>query len=943
MFRAIQGTTHRTEDHAVPTNTRNDIRTRRVIPALTPLALVLAAGLTGCGETTTVRSNSHFTPTSKNSEFSAEGKASLANIAIDPAQAESPYTGSDYVAEGSEFELPQQWVSEARESTADIRYQRAYAQSMQVGADANYTEALAGADAELQDGFVSRDTGYADAVRTESIYNARIDQMQTEIQARGVEANAEFQRQERFLSASVSEWQAEIERMRTKSERDWAASLAEHDRMLATYQAVQERGQAEINGMVQTAELTEDRAVEKVQTLRAQASSVAQETAAEVSKINQLISTTAEQTQASVSELRQRAESLDSEFSSEIATLGAKADQFEASDADANYKLEAEAAQVNYETSLASAEDMRMQAEERATRDRAELERLTSDANAALESSKTSYEEARKWIAGHYSNAIADVDFSMARADHVEYTARSAFVKAETDARVAALVKQAEHDEAISEAELAKIQAESLAEARRIQAEYAKEFAAQAKKGSVEIPSNSQERPSGASEGDEVPTFKTADAKPVHVDPDRVANFKIELAKASKIRRDADSARLKAVAARDAEMAKFQDWWNGKQSEFNTAIASANAFQQKSDAEVSRLITRADSMIAAAETELARALVEAESGRTEVLATIETLRGNASTLDKKRAAQVKQLFAQADATARIGESKVASLKVQRDAVARRGEAKSAQLLAEASSLEQSQRAVVAQMNEEINGARKILDAELARLDQATKSYVAIAEANYNEGIAMADAFERISIANTSELTARHIASRQQADADIAYMQRVAQAGQLKRDAAVTRLYAEADKELAFRQAQDIAARGSINADHAIALAGAEREFAVADARDAGVRSRFDHRVAMTQSDRNRAYAELYASSQDQIARTEIAQAQAQTYSELSLAALERLNTTAKSFSLTAQRNWDSRLAMPTNAPSYESIVPLTNDNPLSNDFSTFANVETDTE
>src|SRR5690606_22600573 len=138
-----------------------------------------------------------------------------------------------------------------------------------------------------------------------------------------------------------------------------------------------------------------------------------------------------------------------------------------------------------------------------------------------------------------------------------------------------------------------------------------------------------------------------------------------------------------------------------------------------------------------------RALVEAEANRNEVFARITALRGNSQTLDKKKEAQVRQLLAQADATARTGESKIASLQVQRDSTARRGEAKSRQLLAEAASLESSQRAVVAQMREDIDASRQILAAELNRLEQGAASYIAVAEANYNESRALADAFERI--------------------------------------------------------------------------------------------------------------------------------------------------------------------------------------------------------
>lgn len=901
-----------------------------------PIALILAAGLTGCQSTPTISQSS-------DDNFTTEGKAQLSTISLDSSRVEGEFTSTDYMTEGDSFELPQEWVSEARSGTADIQAQRANAQAFEVHAEATFNEEMANADANLQDSIVSRDTGYADAQRTRAIHNARLGQMDRQIEAQGFESDAKWERQEAFLSASVKEWQSEIERLRSESEKDWSSSLAEHDRMMTTYAVVRDRGQAEIDQMSKTVDLTESRAFSKVQSLRSEAQSVAQQSAAEVSSLNQQILTTTEQTQAEVARLTQQAHSLDAQLSSEVTILIAQANQFEAADADANYKLSIEGAQTNYETSLAQAQDIRLDSDERSMQDRAHAARLSADANAKLASSQTTFEEAQQWISSQYTKSMADISNTLAQAERQEHITRSAFVKAETDARVAALHKEAEHDRALAENELEKIKAESLAQASSLTAKFSKEFADQARKGSFVIPSNTTEAKDSTSAGDSTPKLAKSESKPTNIEADRIAAFKIGLAKASQLRQAADANRLDAIAHRDAELSKFNDWWGSKQADFHATIASIEAFEQKSNADVSRMLTKSDSLIATAETERNRSLVDAESGRTEVLASIETLRGNSVTLGKKKEAQVKQLLAQADAEKRIGESKIASAMVQRDAAGRRGEAKSAQLLAEASSLEQSQRAVVAQMRNEIDASVQILEAELARLNQGTKSFIAIAEANYNEGLAMADAFERIAVANTTELTARHIASRKQSNADIEYLEYLASAGELLRDAEVTRMFAVADEELGMQRAHDIAARGEIQANQEIALASSTREFTVASARESSVRTRFDHRVAMTDADRNRAYADVYAQGQQQLARTEMAAAQAATYSELSLAALSRLNTAAQSFQVTAQRNWDNRLAMPTQFTQPTGVEELFDSSKSAFDFSEFATVPTDTE
>lgn len=898
---------HPTPEDLTMNQTRTTQRPAATIARLSPLAVVLAAGLlTGCASNGTSPSAKNFTP---------EGRASMATTNIDPGQAQGGFTSAGYIAEGEELTLEQQWVSEAREGAARLEAQRAAAQAAEVVSFADFDEAMAGADADLQDSFVSRDTGYADAELTRSVHDARLHEMGRQINAKSVATETEFRRQESFLSASVKEWQAEVERMRSQSESEWQDALAEHDRMLATRAAVQDRGQAEIDRMMKAVKLTEDRAVSKVAALRTEARAVSEQTAAEVDKLSQMILTTRTETDATVADLTQRAHSLDDNLASQIAELNAQADLLETADADHLYSLSVESTQVNYETALAEAEDMRLAANERAEQNAAKVAKMTADAHAVFTSSQTQFDEAQKGIQGQYAKLMAEVSKVTAEADRVEQIARSAFVKAEIDARAAALREQAEHTRALAQAEQEKIEAEANAEAKKLQARFAKEFAEQARQGSFTLPTKQNELNPGVEADDASPQFAEASKKPQNIEPERIAAFKTGLARATKFRQEAEAGRIEAVAMRDAEMAKFNDWWNGKQAEHRSTLASIDSFRQKSDAEVTRVVTRADSMVAQAETERTRSLIESESNRNEVYARITALRGNSVTLDKKKGAQVRQLLAQADATAQTGDSKIASLTVQRDATGRRGEAKSKQLLAEASSLETSQRAVVAQMHEDIEASRQILAAEMDRLQQGAASYVAVAEANYNESLAMADAFERIAVANTGELTARHVASRRQNEADIGYMQALAQANGLVRDAEVTRLYAQADEQLGLGQARDIAARGSIEADQQIALASVNREFTVADAAETGVRARFDHRVASTQAERNRSYADLYRQGQHQRVRTELAAAEAASYAELSAAALERLSATSESFRLNAQRNWDSRLAMPGQLPT----------------------------
>ena len=82
---------------------------------LTPLALVLAAGLTACGGKTVSSNTTGAKFTTSGADFTASGKASLAQASIDPTLAKSDQTRETFITEGASYDLPQQWVSEARD------------------------------------------------------------------------------------------------------------------------------------------------------------------------------------------------------------------------------------------------------------------------------------------------------------------------------------------------------------------------------------------------------------------------------------------------------------------------------------------------------------------------------------------------------------------------------------------------------------------------------------------------------------------------------------------------------------------------------------------------------------------------------------------------------------------------------------------------------------
>lgn len=882
-----------------PTNQAHN----RVGPILvTALVASLAAGLGGC--------TSSGITTASNGAFEREGLARFSNEQISPEATTGNWTAETYRAEASEMALPEQWLSEAEFGTASIEARRAAAEAAKIKAAAAAREREAAAEAALASSFSTMQSEVAHADLTADVYDARLGEQRAQIDARQHTFQAEGRRREAFLAASISEWQAEVERMRSGAEAAWHDSVARHEQLVAERMGVETRGQATIEKMIQVANLTSQRATDKVAALRTEAQSTTETTNATVSELNSTIQSTREQTVARVSELRQQADSLREETFSTVAELNAEADALALQDIEGEYSMSLQQAQVRFESALAEASDLRGLAIERRTALGAEMQRRFAELEASETTTRSAYEEAINNIEASLEDALSKVDVARAEASKIETSARAKFIQAEVDAEVAAIIEESTHQSELAEDEFEKIRAAAKAEAAALQTKLYRQIAKERKSGKVAM--KKEVNPNTPSANDPAPEFADAGEKAPVVAPDRIAQFKTELAKASKFRVQADANEAKAIASHDAETASFNAWLEQAGADHEAWHARIGAFGRQGDAEISTILSKAESVVAEAEAVRERAFVFAESDKMSTMARVASLNAKASALEKKNLARVEQLFAQADTTARNGDSEVRTLEIRRDSTLRRGNARSRSLLVEADSLEQSQRAVVAQMNGEIDAARRILSSELARLDQGAETFLAVAEADYEENKVLAQTFERISIANTTELTAAHLTANKQAQADVEYLARIADANEISAGAEVDRMVADASAKLSIQEANDIAYRAGIEAQERIARAAAGEQIAVANAEEQVVRSQFDSRIAATVASRDNAYADLYLDTFRDQARSRQAFADAARYEELAGAALDRLNAAARSFGRTADENWDSRLALPAN-------------------------------
>lgn len=884
------------------------------------LAVATLGGCSSGGKTASGSGSVYTGP----GDFTPEAKATRATVSVDPSAVKGTYTSDYYGSEGSKVALPQKWVSEAVESTAEIEARRASAIAAQVRSEADKMESLAIADSDRQAAMARNSAARAEAEKHEQSFNAKLNEMYSNAQAKQQRYETEAKRNSSVLSASVKEWQSEVERMRSQSEADWSRSLAEHEQMIAARKAVQDRGEANIGQMRRTLDLTQTRAESKVEGLRTESQAVAQQTAAQVAELNGQIGSVTKQTTASVTDLRQQSKSLREESAAYVADLLAEAEALSKKDVEETYRVKMVAAKSDFDRAMAEAERLRQETDNFKTTSTADVERRRGEVRKSLDLKRADYAEALQFIDSHVEQGLADVEIARAKAERLEREARAKFVKAETEARVRAIHETSKHQVALSEADFTRIKGEADAEATRLQAQLMNEIVAQLKANQTALPSNGNPPKQGATENDPTPKMTKGTAKPAVVEFARIAEFRTALADVAKLRSHAESGQNDLIAKSDEQRAGVEAWWKETIAAHDSWMTEVEAIVRKNGALLTEKISQIESKVAAAHADRNRAQVEAEAFRKETAAKIQSLKALADSTKKKAEAKFTQLVAQAEAAERNGKTQVEALTVKRDATLRRGNAKSQQLLVEAESLEQGQKAVVAQMREQILAAETILTSELARLDQTADTFFSVARANYDEGIAMANTFERITIANTGELAATHVAQRKSAQADVNYLRDLTTANQLVAEASVTRMLADADARLGEFNSDDLMRRARILAQSQMNDAATAAEFAIASADEQAIRSRFDSRIVATEADRNRAYAELFQKGQFEKARLEQALAAAATFREMSDAALARLNAANDTFNRTATANWDSRLGGTPNFPTPTSNTALYN-------------------
>ncbi len=887
---------------------------RRPVFVTSLVASLALGGLTGCSWDGASKSSSRAHVNTSNSQYWQSTQADLADATIEPEVGR--YNTAWYETTGSQENLPEWYVAEAKLQTNDLETRRAEAQASYVAAEAGRAQGYAQLDAKLQAAFAREQAAVADADALSESFASEGERLFALVAAHEAAIENEANMGDALIRATITEREAEFEKFRADAIRGWEQAQAQHGLMVAQRTKVLEDGQAEISGMMKIADMTEARTNAKLAALRSESDAVEQQAFARVNSLDTQITTAEQRFGAQARQLRTQAHAIEDQSVATAAELNARADALESGKAGADYQHRLESADLDFKQTQAEALRLTQQAQAAEGEVLAEVERRLAFAEKFLQIAEAEHQHQRAAAERQRQHGLADVSVMRARADRLEREARADFVLAQAQAYASALREEALQMNELAESQFEQVRAEAEAEAAAIQAEVLDTLASQFAAGNMTF---DRDRYMAQVDSDApVPSVPNIASIPGVVEPGHVASFKTALGETAMLRAQADAFERSLLADFQENTAHVETNLTIAQAEFDEMVAGIEAFSTQGELSMSDLAHNAANMIVTGDAELDYAKADADSIKKELQAAIMNLRAEAEATTVKGEASVTQLLSEANVVETSGEAEVQALIARRDAIQRRGNATVRQIVAEANALQTTQDAMIAQMRQEVQSAKSILNAELARLDQAAESFLQIGEATYEEGLASADSFNAKTAALVEQMYAENDAVRLAAKADIEHMRTIARADELIGEGQVQRLLAQAEAETNIAASFDTARRAAIDAGARVSEAQLASALTKTDAQEDTIKSVFDARLASVKADRNRAFARQFVNDAQREARIAQAQAAADAYRQLSSDALAQLQDKRVRFENAAQENWDSRLALPTRLLTDES-------------------------
>ena len=868
------------------------------------LAMVAIVSVSGCASTKKSFTGypDHSSSTTSSTEFSYQS-----DPYDDDATYGQTYNLQDYFTEAAVTnDLPEDVVSDARIGMAEVEISFTEARANEIDRDARVRERTAQIANDRTRAASDEEITLAEVDELQTHQDAQQVQIAAQLIARERQVTANIQRNVQLVEALAKEQRTKQQDIASKAGLAFEEERAQIEQLRVIRVATESEGWAAIEQMHETARATRERAEAAVMALRQQARSAAETMTARMADLSTQLATVPRQTQAKVAKLKAQGNATQDEARARSSELQAHGDAMERQSAEQEYNLLVSKAKTVRQQKQSDTTRAGAEASADYERSVSEVERLRADANVMLQSSQTEATmqmgELRAWL----NRNKVTINLLRAGADRMEKVARAEFVKALARATAVAVHETSDHQVVVSEAQMRNAMANAEAKAAKIRDLIFTELARRTREGLVGFPGKTSASNQGMEVYDIPAVAKVAKIAP-HVDPGAVAKFQGSLAHVLHEHTKADAQFSALEAAFFERKTNIEAVRDQKTAVGNEQLAAADGLQLRAVAQLAERNAKITSKLANARSDFERSMVEADAFRRNVLAQVSELRAEAKAIQDAGYVKAAALQKEAQVVARNGQHELDSLQVSLRAAEEEGEAKVSRLTAEADSVEQSQFALADQIDSQIALAETELGAEVANLDRTVETRSAIAEADYREALASAEAIGKQTEMQIKRLEADNELEKAMALAEIERLHDIHFVNTIKNDAEIARRLADAYADRVITDAESDVQQAAVQTFAAMTTASVEAQRRIAAAKSNDVHSMFRTRIVEfdTQKVKRRAEALVKASRERANAETILAQAKAARFD--SNKRLARLVRHQETLQRAAVKDWDSRL------------------------------------
>lgn len=810
-----------------------------------------------------------------------------------------------FTQEADANSLAPEFVSEARIGMTEVETRLAGARAAELERDATVNRRSAQLENERTVTAAREESGFAGVDELKKRQQARQTELVAQLASRERRAQATVEKNARLAEALAKDQRTVQQDLISEADKKFEDTKAHIDQLRVVRVATEKESLAVIDQLRKNAHATRERASAAVVALRQEAQSASEKTTARVGELCTQLATIPKQFQATSSRLKAQAASIEDKVRAKSSELVARASAIERQSAEHKYNLMVSVAKTRRQQAQAEAE--RRSSGAKTSYDRAviEVERMRGDAHMTLQSAQSATTRQLGELEAWFKRSRADIGKLRSAADRLEKVARAEFVMALTASAAEAVRETDEHQTVLSEAQMKTTMSEARTKAAQVHQAIMDELARQTHAGAVDFPGKTTA--TNKSMDLDVPANSKVSEVDARVAPEAVAAFRSSLAKVLHDRTTAHAQFSSLEASYSEQKVNIESVRDQKTAVGNEQLAAADALHLQAVATLAEGNSFITAALADARSQHDRAMVEADTFRRDAIAEVTEYRANAKAILDDGIARASALRKEGQVVMENGQNEVDAIQAVLRSTEQQGEAETSRLLAEANSVEQSEAALAEQIDAQIAAADRELSAELASLDRTTESAITIAETDYAEQLAQAEAIGLQAEMEIKRLAARNELERALAEAEIERLHDKHFVSKIRNEAEIERrmagLLADRDFADAASDAENVAIR--THADMVTAAVVAQRR--IAAARASTVRSQFDTRVVETDADRIIQQADALIRSSLQRANAETILAKAEAARSETKQRLARLVKRQESLQRAAVQDWDSRL------------------------------------